>query len=355
MMKSTQKWVLKFAICFLLILCLCGGMVIVVDPYFHYHKPLPFLSYQISDQRYQNDGIVKHFDYDAVITGTSMTDNFKTSELDSLFGTDSIKIPFRGASFREVNDALETAVDYNKDITMIVRSLEGDHLWDDADALCYSEDSYPWYLYDSNPFNDVKYIFNKTVLLDIVWGTISDTLGGASTTSFDDYSSWGTGFTFGKEQLDLEYDRTYKVEQITAITEADYEQIGENISQNVTAIALENPQIQFYIFIPPYSIYYWDVLYQNGTLERQLDAEEYAVSLLLECENIRVFSFQDAPEIVCNLDNYRDIFHYSGEINSRILQAFESGDHEITQENYEEYCSNVREFYLNYDYDAMFE
>jgi hypothetical protein len=68
-----------------------------------------------------------------------------------------------------------------------------------------------------------------------------------------------------------------------------------------------------------------------------------------------VFSFHDAPEIVCNLDNYRDIFHYSGEINFQILQAFESGDHEITQENYEEYCSNVREFYLNYDYDAMFE
>lgn len=48
-------------------------IVIIVDPYFHYHKPLSFLSYRIYEERYVNDGISRHFTYDAVITGTSMS------------------------------------------------------------------------------------------------------------------------------------------------------------------------------------------------------------------------------------------------------------------------------------------
>ena len=45
----------------------------------------------------------KHFDYDAIITGTSMTENFLSSEFDSLFGVNSVKTTFSGASYKEIN------------------------------------------------------------------------------------------------------------------------------------------------------------------------------------------------------------------------------------------------------------
>ena len=48
-----------------------GGLTAVVDPFFHFHKPLSGLAYPIDSERYQNDGISRHFTYDAVITGTS--------------------------------------------------------------------------------------------------------------------------------------------------------------------------------------------------------------------------------------------------------------------------------------------
>ena len=38
-----------------------AAIVIIVDPYFHYHKPLSFLSYRIYEERYVNDGISRHF------------------------------------------------------------------------------------------------------------------------------------------------------------------------------------------------------------------------------------------------------------------------------------------------------
>ena len=35
------------------------------------------LSYPLVNERYQNNGIARHFDYDSVITGTSMTGEFQ--------------------------------------------------------------------------------------------------------------------------------------------------------------------------------------------------------------------------------------------------------------------------------------
>jgi hypothetical protein len=58
------------------------------------------------DERYLNDGIVKHFDYDSIITGTSMTQNFRASEFDELFKAHCVKVPLSGASYREINELL---------------------------------------------------------------------------------------------------------------------------------------------------------------------------------------------------------------------------------------------------------
>lgn len=92
----TEKNFLKINIFgIILILVLTAVTVIIIDPYFHYHKPISFVSYKLSNQRYINDGIVKHFNYDAVITGTSMTENFKSSQFDKLFNVNSVKVPFQ--------------------------------------------------------------------------------------------------------------------------------------------------------------------------------------------------------------------------------------------------------------------
>ena len=82
------------------VLAAFGLCTAVIDPLFHYHRPLSFLSYPLHNQRYQNDGILRHFDYDAIIIGTSMTENFKTSEFDRLWNLSSIKVPFNGGHYK---------------------------------------------------------------------------------------------------------------------------------------------------------------------------------------------------------------------------------------------------------------
>ena len=136
-MKSNRKWSITFlSVVFFLIVGL-GAVTVVIDPYFHYHAPLDSLEYLIDDERYQNDGIIKKFDYDAVITGTSMTELFKTSEMDALFGTQSIKVPYSGATYKEINDNLENALRYHPELKMVVRGLDMNRFLAKRDEMRY--------------------------------------------------------------------------------------------------------------------------------------------------------------------------------------------------------------------------
>ncbi|MCM1025076.1 MAG: hypothetical protein NC432_01490 [Roseburia sp.] len=353
-MSKSKKWIVSFLCIFITFLLLTGCFMIVLDPYFHFHKPLPGMYYVLDNERYQNDGIVKQFDYDAIITGSSMTECFKTSELDELFGVNSIKVPYSGGSYKEVNDNLRVATEHNENIKMIVRCLDANRFFDDKDDLDYSD--YPTYLYDDNPFNDVNYLFNVSICLVALQNLLTSFTDRPST-SFDAYCNWSNDFSFGKEAVDARYarDTVVKAEEMLPITEDDYLKIHDNIEQNVLSLARENPEIQFYIYISPYSIYYMDYWCLLGELERQLAAEKYVIELLLTQENIHVFSFYTEYDTIENLDNYKDVAHHSGALHSQILQWLHEGKDELTSENYEAYCEEVWDHYMNYDYDLLFQ
>lgn len=91
---KNKTWLITFLTITLSMVIIVCSITIYVDPYMHYHKPLTDkFYYNINNQRSQNNGIVKHFEYDAIITGTSMTENFYASEVDRIFECKSIKVP----------------------------------------------------------------------------------------------------------------------------------------------------------------------------------------------------------------------------------------------------------------------
>ncbi len=339
---------------FIAVLCITvaiAGIVVIVDPYFHYHAPLPLLQYPIEKQRYQNDGISKHFKYDAIITGTSMTENFKSTEFDSLFGINSIKIPYSGASYKEINDALERAVEANDDIRIILRGLDYLKPIMDKDAMRF--DSYPDYLYDDDPFNDSPYVFDKKMKKKS-YEIIKDTLKGSKTTSFDEYSRWHDDFVFGKDAVLKNYQRPVLVSVQKAFTDEDKKMLTENITQNVTDLAKANPDITFYMFFTPYSICFWDYQIRTGDFNRQLEAEKLILELILECENIKMFSFALNTDIITDFNNYKDYLHYGENVNSEILQLMKDGKYQLTKDNYLEHIEKERAFFSAYDYDSIF-
>lgn len=348
---SGKKWSICFLITVLIILILAGSVTVIIDPFFHFHGPLPQLTYPIDTERYQNDGIVRHFDYNAIITGTSMTENFKASELDNLFDVNAVKVCFNGTTYTEVTRNLERAIQANPNIRMILSSIEGWYLFD-QNGLMRTDVELPEYLYDNNPLNDVSYIWNKEVLFLYTARVIGHTMEGAPTTSFDEYSSWQT--TFGKDVALRAYSRPPKADSQRPFSNDERQNLIEGLVDNSVTMARENPQIQFYYFFPPYSVLAWDTYCRNGELARQLQAYELASEILLQEENIHLFAFFDDYETVTNLDNYIDDGHYSPEINSLILQRMAQGEYELTLENYHAYWEKIGAFYSDYDYDSLF-
>lgn len=349
-----KKWVLSFFAVLLTALVLLGSVVAVIDPFFHYHAPVDFLQYRIFYERYQNDGIVKHFDYDALITGNSVAENFKTSELDALFGTNAVKVPFSGATLKELDTLNRTAIEHNESIRLVVEALSYSDLILDKDALAYDESDYPNFLYNKNPLDDVKYLFNKSIFKTAL-DMISYTRAGHTTTSFDAYAWWDTPDTaYGQDAILGIYERGPLLAEQDGLSDYQRTLVRENVTQNILETAQANPQIDFYVYIAPFSMYAWDRFYRAGELKVQLEAEREAVELMLTCDNIYVFSFTDAFDLVQDYDRYKDTVHHDSRVNSWILECMVAGEHMVTYDNREEYFSRVYDFYTSYDYDSLF-
>ena len=79
-------------------LVLIAAVNIAVDPLFQYHKPWFGLEPVITNERYQNAGVIKHFDFDNAVLGTSLSENFIISEVNDTFGGNSVKLTMYGSS-----------------------------------------------------------------------------------------------------------------------------------------------------------------------------------------------------------------------------------------------------------------
>lgn len=351
---KTKMWIAGWLIIVLLIAGLLGFWVYKVDPFMHYHKPnTDGYYYLLDNERSQNDGITKHFDYDALITGTSMTENFKTSEMDAIFNCTSIKVPYSGGSYKEINDNLKVALIHNPSLKTIVRGLDTGKFFDDKDVVRLDLGEYPTYLYDDNPFNDVKYLLNR----DIIWGrTYGMTIANDTEdftpgiTSFDDYARWQQGFTFGVDTVMPDGIAEFKVGKPIHLTSKDKEIIKGNIEQNVTSLANEYPEVDFYYFFSPYSIAWWQTQVASGNIYKQIEAEQYIIELILEADNIKLFSFNNRYDITTDLNNYKDSTHYGTWVNSLMLKWMHDGECQLKKDNYLDYLSKELDFYTSYNY-----
>ena len=352
-LNNPKKWSLSLLILTLATLLLVGACTVVIDPFFHYHKPLEALEYPLDDERYQNTGILKHFDYDAIITGTSMVQNTKVSECNDLFGVNAVKTCINGTSLKELSTQLQRGLDANPNIRLVIRGFDGWSLFGDLDST-ETDEKLPTYLYDDKLLNDVNYLLNKTVFLQDTLRVLQYTRSGNTTTTFDDYGKWDHLFVFDAESVLSQYERPMKFNFVTPLSEADAASVANCVYEHAVKVAEEHPEIQFCYFLTPYSVLLMDQFNQYGLLQRQIDAYKVATEVFLQADNIRLFAFFDDYDTITNLNNYFDSAHHTPEVNSHILQSMATGEHELTLENYESYWDQITEFYSSFDYDSLF-
>ena len=331
-----------------------SALVIYVDPFFHYHGPLEGFPYVIDNQLSQNPGMARNMSYDSCIIGSSMTVNFHTDDFKELMGLDTLKLSYSGAYPRDDYNILKivfekgTYARNTSGIKAVFLGLDMPTMTAATDEIKYP---LPEYLYDKNPINDVKYLWNKDVLLEYIFRPI---IQNAPSNMSEIYASWWTEEYYNIDFVMHGYEAPEPVDE-----EMDADllipQTQANLYENIIPFIEENPDTTFYVFIPPYSILYWNNVLVENHLEATMNQYKFAASKLLSYDNVRLFYFQNMEEIVTDLNNYADYTHYKPEINHYMTECFANGEHEVTSaDQLEDELLKMRRIVEKFDFEELF-
>ncbi len=325
--EKALNFIKSFSVTAGALLIFCAVLVLVFDPFYHFHKPLPGLKAVLSDKEYQVPGTLDHFDYDAVIAGSSVAENNNNRWYDEAFSCTTVKAIRSYGATADLCYYLDRAFDH-KNIRYVFFNLDPSSLIAGTESTTFASVGAPMYLYDRNPLNDVKYVWNKAVIFEKIPYMLANSLTG----DYDEGAgyNWAQWKAFDRDTILYNYIREPNIEEMK--DPSTYLEICEENTALLKERIEAHPETEFYIFIPPYSILWWDALYRGGDTISYIEMEKQAAKELLSYENVRFFNFQSADDITYNLDNYTDSLHFSPEINKYICDCLKDGTYEIKDE-----------------------
>ncbi len=323
----------------LTLLILVAAIVYVFDPFYHYHKPWFGMKAVLNDKEYQCVGTLRNFDYDTLLVGSSVMENNDNGWYDNAYGVTSIKAIRSYGATADLCYLMDVAYEEHS-ISHVFYNIDPSSLSAEPETT-FASTGCPMYLYDRNPFNDLQYLFNKTVLFEKIPYEVAQSLS----SSYDPNLSynWAKWKTFDRASALGLYFRPNEVADM--MEETVYE---EELQGNMALLLAEveaHPETSFHFFFPAYSMLWWDGIVRTGERDAYIYNEKQIVKALLEYDNVEIFCFQNVPEITTNLDsNYMDSIHFSPEINKWQLDQMVEGNYRLTKENYIEMLDGVRDF-----------
>lgn len=335
-----QKFIADFFKRILALMAVIAALVILIDPFFHYHKPWFGLKAVLTDKEYQCIGTLRNFDYDSLILGSSVAENYNNGWFNDGFGCNAIKAIRSYGATADLCYLLDAAYE-NRELRYVFYSMDTSSLAAEPEPT-YELTGCPMYLYNKNYFDDVQYLYNKGVLLEKIPYMAANSIMG----DYDEKESynWAQWKEFSQDMVLQQYIRTAEISPMKP--EDAY---SENLEANIRLVRAQleaHPETQFKIFFPAYSMLYWDNLYRNGDLEAYFYNMEQAVGALIGYDNVEIYYFQNEKGIITNLDNYMDTLHFSPEVNHYMAEQMIAGNenNRMTQNNYRQTLSDMKDF-----------
>ena len=303
---------------------LLSAIVIFIDPFQIYRKAelyLPPIDNQT--QVYSNAGIVRQYDYDSIVVGTSVTENFRPSQMDSVLGGRFIKLCSSAGTAYNHAILMDLAL-RTHDVQRVVYGLD---VYSFINGLDETGTAMPMYLYDDNLFNDAAYWLNRSVLASFLPRCLR-TWGQQQTDALrDSMYAWKDQYIYGPDAL---WDVVFKAPESRKNPGEFIETAHENLETHLIPFIKLNPDIQFDIFFPPYSAAEWAKMEGNGTFDALLTLRRLCYERLSGFANVRIFDFSAKEEWVTDINNYKDPLHYGPWINDAITECIAAGENLVT-------------------------
>lgn len=348
--KAYKKWLAGFCALILAGFAAAGALVIYVDPFFQYHKPLSWFPYLVDNQVNQNPGLAKHMDYEGVLLGSSMTASFNTDWFEEVLGIKTQKLSYNGSYPKDLANIMELVFAAKGDgVKAVFIAVDQGTFSGGVDETKFPVTDY---LYDENKLNDVQYIFNKDVILNYILRPLADPKDKSDWAEL--YKPWWTDEYYNKTNVLMYYE---PAETGTQKLPEDYfvEAVEKNLEKNICPYIEAHPETEFYLFYPPYSILFWNDVTREKELDAVIGRLSYMTERFLAYENVHVFNFMGEEQIVCNLNNYADYIHYHRDTCRYITDCFADGTDELTVENYKISLEQVKKLAAEYDYESIWD
>lgn len=325
-----------------------AAVQIAIDPLFQYHQPLFGLKPVVTDERYQNAGVAKTFDYENVIIGNSLSENFYVSDVETALDGKAVKLTAAGSHTSDWKYTLDILK--NKSPNNILFNLDPYIMNTDPENLKHE---LPKYLYDYNYLNDVNYLFNFSILNQYTYQTLK--MNRAN--KIPDYNKvfvWDDEIKTSREETLKHYKRPEK--DAEGISTKELEATAKANIDNLKEYIESMPDTQFVFFCSPFSILYWDSENRKNDLRAWHDTYLTIIGDLVKNKNVFVYFWDDAEmrDTICNLDYYRDEAHYNTDVCKMMCDRISKNDGLLNQDNYKDKINSFFEFLESYDYDAIF-
>jgi hypothetical protein len=264
---------------------------------------------------YQIPGIARHYAYDAVVAGTSTSNNFTAADLERTLGWHAVNFSVAGSTIAEQHVILQTALATGK-----ARHV----LWG-LDPFAFKRDAregqFPFYLYAGSGWRRVKYLWNLDAIGHGLW---TMTLPAERRTSLDRWSAnnvWDRQYGYGRDRvLDAwMHRRALATQEFPASPAA----VRELVDRQMRSLIVAYPETDFRIVMLPYTI-----LYQKMLLDERREEFDSAVAAgraVVErtglLPNARIYDFRDDSAITQDLDLFKDLVHFSGRVSRALVES----------------------------------
>lgn len=347
--KSAVRYLAGLIVLFLF---LAAAIVVVFDPFYQYHEPWFGLNAVLNDRDNQVVGTIRTFDYDSVLLGSSVAENYDSSFLDASFDCTTLKVIRASGSTADLLYYLDKA-HRRQELKNVFWSMDIFALTASPQITLTSKDT-PHYLHTDTVLDDWPYLWNKEILCETIPQMLAYSQMGMNTQG--QAYNWARGKNFSAEGAMRAYDKpkeenVFYAAEDSADTSAEEVEDAfsmdeqQNLTENLSMIEEElsmHPDTSYTIIFPPYSMMWWDCGYVNGVLETYFEVLEQTIPVLLTYDNAKVYFFVSDRDVICNLDNYMDMIHYSPDINQYMLEEIVQDGHRVSEANWEEVLADMK-------------